>query len=137
MKKKRYFVVPAALALLGGLYLISKQSDGLLASERIEIAIRSKNFVHNLNRGDFDACYNSLSSDMQEKTSIERLHAMLDPILGFLGSFEEFKGGSISRERHAETSTYVCNLKFDYENGRAVFTIILDEKMYIVNLYIK
>ena len=137
MKKKIYFVVPAALVLLGGLYIVSKQSDGLLTSERIEIAMRSKNFVHNLNRGDFDACYNSLSPDMQDKTGIERLHALLDPILGFLGKFEEFRGGNISRERHKDTSTYVCNLKCDYENGRAIFTIILDEKMNIVNLYIK
>ena len=95
MKKKRYLAVPAALVLLGGLYIISKQSDGLLTSERIEIAMRSKNFVHNLNRGDFDACYNRLSPDMQDKTGIERLHALLDPILGFLGKFEEFRGGNI------------------------------------------
>ncbi|MDY6037567.1 MAG: DUF3887 domain-containing protein [Eubacterium sp.] len=138
MKDKRFLVIPAALTLLAGLYILNKQADGLTATERTEVSMRAKNFVRRLNRRELDTCYKAFSPTMSGKTSIERFHAIFDPILEYLGEFVEFRGGSVSKKTYTSgTIYYTCNLKCDFENGRALFTIIFDKDMEIAELFVK
>lgn len=133
--KKRYIVVPAALALLfasltGG----SELPEGF---EKNRVLKKAKYFINRLNAGDYENCYGSFNPIMESSMTLEKLKITMDPILHVLGDFVRYKGVSLSSKKILGTDYAVCTVKCIYENGTANFTLSLDKDMKIGGLYIK
>lgn len=133
--KKRYFMIPAAMALLLSVYLSENQlPDGFDKTKVYQIA---KDFITRLNDRQYEQCCHRFNQNMQTAMDREKLQNTLDSVLSNLGDFVRFKGVSAVAKRIAGTEYAVCTVKCIYKNGPATFTISLDKNLLVGGLYIK
>lgn len=133
--KKRYFVIPAAAALLYCLYTSESELPGEF--EKVKVYRCAKSFIADLNSREYPACYSCFTPAMQGSMSSEKLAATLDAVLNSLGDFIRFKGFSVSPKKILGDDYAVCTVKCVYENGPATFTLSLNRDMKVGGLYIK
>ncbi len=133
--KKRYFMVPAAMVLLLGVYLSeSPLPDGF---EKNSVYKTAKSFIISLSGRQYDRCYRRFSGNMQTAMDREKLQSTLDTVLAGLGDFVRFKGISVCPKKILGEDYAVCTVKCIYENGPATYTISLDKNLLVSGLYIK
>ncbi|MFR7989402.1 MAG: DUF3887 domain-containing protein [Anaerovoracaceae bacterium] len=133
--KKRYIVVPAALALLYAICAGSGELPG--GFEKNHVFRSAKDFINKLNEGDFEACCQRFNEAMAASMDKEKLENKFRPITEILGPFVRFKGISISVKKSSDAQYAVCIVKCQYEKEDATFTLFLDKEMKIGGLYIK
>lgn len=133
--KKRYIVVPAALALL--LAACTGSSELPDGYEKNQVLNKSKMFIKKLDARDYDGCFACFNPMMKASLSKERLTSTMNPILDVLGDFVRLKGISLTSKKALGTNYAVCTLKCVYEHGAANFTLLLDSDLKIGGLYIK
>lgn len=133
--KKRYFVVPAALALL--LALCTGGSELPEGFDKNKVLLKSKQFIKRLNARDYQGCFGSFNEMMKGSFSLEKMESTMNPIFDVLGDFVRVKGVSLTSKHALGTDYAVCTVKCIYENGPANFTLSLDPDLRIGGLYIK
>lgn len=135
--KKRYWVVPAALLLLAGMYIGNNDQQKLSSTEKNEVIIRAKNFIRRINRIEYQGCYSLFDENLKSSMTLEQMTHTFDKILDSLGDFEKFKGISINLHESLGEEYVVCAIKCDYSMGVATYTISFNQKLEIGGLYIK
>lgn len=133
--KKRYIVIPAAMALLLG--ICASDIPMPAGFEKRQVFAVARDFVTKANDRSYDGCYALLGPVMQKTVTAQRLQEILEPVLASLGPFARFKGFSAA-VLHADGQPYVqCIVKCQYENESADFTISIGRDMLISGLSIK
>lgn len=135
--KKRYIVVPAAMALLLGICASCAANELPSGFDRDQVIDTSKGFIDQLNGQEYESCYDQFSDLMKESMSQKKLENTFTSIFEGLGGFVRFKSESLSSSKSLGVEYAVCTVKCQYENGVATFTISLDKDMKIGGLYIK
>ena len=135
--KKRYIVVPAAMALLLGICASCAANELPSGFDRDQVIETSEGFIDQLNAQDYESCYDQFSDLMKESMSQKKLENTFTSIFEGLGGFVRFKSVSLSSSKSLGVEYAVCIVKCQYENEAATFTISLDKDMKVGGLYIK
>ena len=134
--KKKSMLVCFALILGAGLYIGSKSTQ-ITSQDWHEMTLRSKNMIRRINGRDYKSCMTSLDDRMKRNTTPERMGEVFDPALDALGKFVRFKNFSIHKNHPALSHYDVCEVKCEYENGSATFTVFFDDQRRIGGVYLK
>lgn len=135
--KKRYIVVPAAMALLLGICASCAANELPSGFDRDQVIKTSEGFIDQLNAKDYAFCYDQFSDVMKESMSQKKLENTFTSIFEGLGGFVRFKSVSLSSSKSLGVEYAVCIVKCQYENEAATFTRSLDKDMKVGGLYIK
>ena len=133
--KKRYYMVPAAMALL--LLVCAGENKLPEGFDKNAVYKTARNFILNLNKKEYNCCYSLFNKKMQTAMDREKLQSTLDSVLASLGEFVRFKGISAAPKKILGQDYTVCTVKCVYENGSATYTLSLDRDLKIGGLYIK
>lgn len=107
--------------------------------DKDEYTKEAEKIIEVVNTRDYAAVYGMLRTDMQENISPDDLKNAWDGNLEKLGAFEKFGNPVLSGEADTEKGeefamiVYYCY----YENGKAIYTIYLDDEMEMTSISMK
>lgn len=135
--KKRYAAIPAALCVILGVCVFCESRNKVPADEKIDLVMRSKNFIRRLNRREFDSCCDMFGDTMAENNPAEKLKETFEPIMDSLGDFRCFRSATVTKKKYDGEEYTLCAVKGCYDKGDAAFTILFDEENKIDGVYVR
>ena len=135
--KKRYAAIPAALCIVLGICVFCESKKTVPAEEKIDLVMRSKNFIRRMNRREFENCCDMFSETMAENNPAEKLRDTFEPVLDSLGDFRCFKNAVVTKKIYDGSEYILCTLRGIYEEGTAVFTILFGGDSTIDGVYVR
>lgn len=104
-----------------------------------DVIARAKEVVDVINSLDYDVMNAQLREDLQDQLTAEQLQEVWSDQLTEAGAFEEYEStvtmGQKSKSTGEDYATAILTGK--YENSSLTFTIVMDQDMEIVGMYIK
>lgn len=134
--KKKYILLPAAVALVASAVTVSIVARRAKVLNSATVAL-AKGFLDHFNKRSYEECFDDFNEMMQDAMSTHMMALTYDPLLDTLGEFKRIRRANVSYPSTNGTGFVVCNLKVEYENGLAAFTLLFDENGQIGGLYIK
>ena len=134
--KKRTFLICSAMFLGIGLYM-GYRSNQITSEEWEEFNLHSKSLIRKLNRRDYAACIDTFDDSMRESMTTDRMAQVFDPPLNTLGSFYKFKGITVQKKNPAISDYNTCQVRCEYQNGQATFTVFLDKDYKVGGVYLE
>jgi len=103
-----------------------------------EVLAAAEKAIELVSAGDYETLFGMFSAEMSSALSPEDLEAALSPVIEKLGAFKSFKaeataGGSNEQIGEFAIAAIIC----EYENGKATYTISIDEDGMVCGLYVK
>ncbi|MFQ9894152.1 MAG: DUF3887 domain-containing protein [Emergencia sp.] len=133
--KKKYLIIPAALALLAGVYAGgSELPEGF---EKNRVFKTAKAFIRKFNQQDYLSCRAMFNADLCITMADDRLEKTFGPVRESMGKFIRIKGISATSKKLAGDDYVVCIVKCQYEYSEPDFIITLNQHMQICGLSIE
>lgn len=135
---KKITIILLVLTLVIALTACSSAELADIYNEEDVIA-KAKQTVEVINSLDYDAINKELREDLQDQLDAATLKNSWDEKLTEAGTFKEYKSavtiGQKSKSTGEDYATAI--LTCDYENSTLMFTIVLDEDLEVVGMYLK
>lgn len=132
--KKKYLVVPIALALFFFVYAgDSKLADGF---EKHKVLKVSRAFINCFNRRDYAGLQKYLSAEMKNADA-RRIQCTIKAVSESLGNFVRIKGAGISTKTICGQPYAACTIKCQYAHQEVAFTFTIDQDSKIAAISIE
>jgi len=136
MKKAMILIVVLALT-----WLLAACGGAKLADvyDEDEVTARAKDVVGMINDRDYEAVTGEVREDVRDQLTPDILSDAWDATLDKSGAFEDYKSVTVIGQKNRDNGEdyAVAVLVGKYENASRTFTIMMDENLDIVGLYMK
>ena len=130
-----------AVALMALTWLLAGCGGAKLADvyDKDEVTDRAKDMVELINDRDYEAVAGEVREDLRDQLTPDILSNAWDAALDKSGAFEDYKSVTVigQKNRNSGEDYAVVVLVGKYENASRTFTIMMDENLDIVGLYMK